>query len=916
MPISWNEIRARALAFSKEWEGETSEKAEAKTFWDSFFNVFGVSRRRVASFEEPAKKTDGQGGYIDLLWKGILLVEHKSKGKNLDRAFKQAIDYFPGIKDRDLPKYVLVSDFARFRLFDLDDQKEVEFELQDLHTHIREFGFIAGYKTATFDDQDPVNIKAAERMGDLHDRLKSIRYTGHKLEVFLVRLLFCLFADDTGIFPRRLFQDLIEQRTAEDGHDLAQWLGNLYEVLDTPHEHRLTTLDEQLAEFPYVNGSLFSERLPTAAFDKEMRETLLECCAVDWSEISPAIFGALFQAVMDPVRRRNLGAHYTSEANILKLIRPLFLDRLREKYESTKHNVQKLKELQVELSRLKFLDPACGCGNFLVVTYREIRLLELEILRVIYKNRETPSLNVADYDIFCDVDQFYGIEIEEFPAQIAQTAMWMMDHQMNLKVSEEFGSYFVRLPLKKSASIVNSNALSFEWSDVVAPKDLDYIIGNPPFAGKKEQSSSQKKDFRAVFAGVQGAQVLDYVAAWYRKAALYMAVNTKVHSAFVSTNSIVQGEQVAPLWSDLLSMGASIEFAHQTFEWTSQAKGAAAVHCIIIGFSLSPASEKTIYEYENPASSPLVKNVARINPYLLDAPTVLLSKRKTSISQAPPICYGSFALDDGHYTLSRSEKEIIIEDCPRAINLMKPFLGSTEFINNIERWCLWLKDAAPQEIRECGEITKRIAAVRTWRQSRDREATRRLAQKPTSFAEIRQPQERYLAVPTASSQRRLWLPIGFLEPSVIASNQLYIVSKATLYEFAVLSSAMHMAWMRAVCGRIKSDYRYSASIVYNNFPWPVEPSAGKMSVVKKAAQDILDIRASLPSSSLADLYDPLLMPAKLVGAHQRLDSVVDSLYARKKFSGDSDRAAYLFAQYAILDTPLVKSKPAIRRQKT
>ena len=867
MPISWNEIRARALAFSKEWEGETSEKAEAKTFWDSFFNVFGVSRRRVASFEEPAKKTDGQGGYIDLLWKGILLVEHKSKGKNLDRAFKQAIDYFPGIKDRDLPKYVLVSDFARFRLFDLDDQKEVEFELQDLHTHIREFGFIAGYKTATFDDQDPVNIKAAERMGDLHDRLKSIRYTGHKLEVFLVRLLFCLFADDTGIFPRRLFQDLIEQRTAEDGHDLAQWLGNLYEVLDTPHEHRLTTLDEQLAEFPYVNGSLFSERLPTAAFDKEMRETLLECCAVDWSEISPAIFGALFQAVMDPVRRRNLGAHYTSEANILKLIRPLFLDRLREKYESTKHNVQKLKELQVELSRLKFLDPACGCGNFLVVTYREIRLLELEILRVIYKNRETPSLNVADYDIFCDVDQFYGIEIEEFPAQIAQTAMWMMDHQMNLKVSEEFGSYFVRLPLKKSASIVNSNALSFEWSDVVAPKDLDYIIGNPPFAGKKEQSSSQKKDFSAVFAGVQGAQVLDYVAAWYRKAALYMAVNTKVHSAFVSTNSIVQGEQVAPLWSDLLSMGASIEFAHQTFEWTSQAKGAAAVHCIIIGFSLSPASEKTIYEYENPASSPLVKNVARINPYLLDAPTVLLSKRKTSISQAPPICYGSFALDDGHYTLSRSEKECIIEDCPRAINLMKPFLGSTEFINNIERWCLWLKDAAPQEIRECGEITKRIAAVRTWRQSRDREATRRLAQKPTSFAEIRQPQERYLAVPTASSQRRLWLPIGFLEPSVIASNQLYIVSKATLYEFAVLSSAMHMAWMRAVCGRIKSDYRYSASIVYNNFPWPVEPSAGKMSVVKKAAQDILDIRTSLPSSSLADLYDPLLMPAKLVGAH-------------------------------------------------
>ncbi|HMQ97306.1 MAG TPA: hypothetical protein PKC42_04375, partial [Candidatus Nanoperiomorbaceae bacterium] len=461
MPLSWNEIKDRALKFSREWAEEFSEDAEAKSFLDAFFNVFGVPRKRVATFEQRVKKLDGRSGYIDLLWKGILLIEQKSRGKDLDRAYQQAKDYFPGLKDRDTPRYILVSDFARFRLYDLEEGKQHEFTLAEFYKNVRLFGFIAGYQTTSYKEQDPVNIQAAERMGRLHDKLKEIGYAGHQLEIYLVRLLFCLFAEDTSIFERRQFQDLIEQRTSEDGADLAQWLESLFEVLNTPKEKRLKKLDEQLGAFPYVNGSLFAEQLPHAAFDTCMRQLLLDCCALDWSRISPAIFGSLFQSVMDATLRRNLGAHYTSEKNILKLIKPLFLDELRAEFERVKTNRKRLEEFHQRLAKLKFLDPACGCGNFLVIAYRELRLLELDVLRALDKGEA--SLDVAQFNILCDVDQFYGIEIEEFPAQIAQTALWLMDHQMNMRVSEEFGQYYVRLPLRKSPTIVHGNALRTDW---------------------------------------------------------------------------------------------------------------------------------------------------------------------------------------------------------------------------------------------------------------------------------------------------------------------------------------------------------------------------------------------------------------------------------------------------------------------
>jgi hypothetical protein len=446
MALSWNEIKDRALKFSKEWDGTVNEEADAKPFLEAFFEVFGITRKRVGTFEHRVKKLNDADGYIDLLWKGTILIEMKSKGKNLDKAFTQAKDYIHGLKEHELPKYILVSDFDTFRLFDTEENKAIEFKLDDFVNNVQHFGFIAGYQKRIYKEQDPVNIKAAELMGKLHDRLKEIGYDGHPLEVYLVRILFCLFAEDTTIFEKQQFQNYIDERTNIDGSDLASKIQELFQILNTANEKRYKNIDEQLNGFPYVNGKLFEEVLPTASFDASMRQALLECCYIDWSKISPAIFGSMFQSVMNPKERRNLGAHYTSEKNIMKLIKPLFLDELWAEFESLKTNKNKLPEFHKKLSTLKFLDPACGCGNFLIITYRELRNLELEILRAIYKSGQG-VLDVREI-IWLDVDMMYGIEYEEFPARIAEVAMWLMDHQMNMTISNEFGQYFVRLPLK------------------------------------------------------------------------------------------------------------------------------------------------------------------------------------------------------------------------------------------------------------------------------------------------------------------------------------------------------------------------------------------------------------------------------------------------------------------------------------
>jgi hypothetical protein len=560
MPISWNEIRHNAVAFSKDWAGASREDAEAKTFWDEFFKVFGIKRRTVASFEEPVKNLSGQWGFIDLFWKSVLLVEHKSRGKSLDKAEAQAMDYIQALKnegrDDEIPRYVIVSDFARIALHDLEEDATVEFTLDEFHRCVDNFAFIPGYKRHRLDVEDPINIRAAELLGELHDALKDGGYSGHDLERFLVRVLFCLFAEDTGLFERNAFTLFVENHTRPDGSDLGVQLARLFQVLNTPKERRQKNLLEELAELPYVNGDLFAESLEFADFNRDMRSRLLVCCRFDWSRISPAIFGSLFQSVMEPRERRQVGAHYTSERDILKLVRSLFLDDLRAEFEAVKGSKKKLEEFHKKLGKLTFFDPACGCGNFLVVTYRELRLLEIEVLKILHGDQQV--LDIHGFSLV-DVDAMYGIEINEFPARIAEVALWLVDHQMNQRLSEAFGQYFVRLPLKKSATIKIANALRIDWREILSSEKCSYVMGNPPFVGSRFQTEEQRADLNLVAGEIGSSGLLDYVTCWYLKAADYLKATTAT-AAFVSTNSISQGEQVGVLWTELFRLGVSIRF--------------------------------------------------------------------------------------------------------------------------------------------------------------------------------------------------------------------------------------------------------------------------------------------------------------------------------------------------------------------
>jgi type I restriction-modification system DNA methylase subunit len=889
---------------------------------------------------------DDKDGYIDLLWKGMILIEMKSRGKNLDKAFDQAKAYLHGLKEHELPKYILVSDFEHFRLYDLEETKTIEFKLHELINNVQHFAYLLGYQKIVYKEQDPANIQAAELMGKLHDRLAEIGYTGPPLEVYLVRLLFCLFAEDTTIFEKQQFQEYLEQRTNPDGSDLAPKLQELFQVLNTPKEKRFKNLDEQLAAFPYVNGKLFEDNLPTASFDSKMRQALLNCCYLDWSKISPAIFGSMFQSVMNPKERRNLGAHYTSETNILKLIKPLFLDELWKEFESIKENKNKLKDFQTKLSRLKFLDPACGCGNFLIITYRELRLLELEVLRALKLNKHGQGVLAIEEILKLQVDQFYGIEYEEFPARIAEVAMWLVDHQMNMMVSHEFGQYYVRLPLTKAANIVHGNALRMDWKKLIEqdPLDLeasnttlilqeeqveyktvniktenltvidqrpapqssyygavlphfDYIIGNPPFIGKNVQQETQKADMEKVFAGVKEAGVLDYVTAWYLKAA-QLIQNTKTKVAFVSSNSISQGEQVGVLWNILLNYyNIKIHFAHRTFSWMNEAKGNAAVHCVIIGFAHFDTPNKTIFEYKDIKGKAHEIKAKNINPYLIDAKDILLAKRKSPICSVPEISFGSMPNDGGNFLFTDEEKIDFIAQEPQSEKFFRPLISAHEFLNGHKRWCLWLKNADPTELKQAKLVMERVERVRKLRAESPRQATQKLAAFPTLFGEDRQPKSSYVLIPLHSSENRKYIPIGFFDQDSIANNSCSFIPNAGLYHFGVLMSSLHMAWIKTVCGRLESRFRYSNEIVYNNFPWPENPTEKQIKAIELAAQKVLDSRAEFPNASLADLYDPLSMPAALIKAHSELDKAVDLAYRAQAFTAEANRMEFLFGLY-------------------
>ena len=941
MPLSWNEIKHRAIAFSKEWKGETREDAEAKSFWDAFFNVFGVQRRTVASFEEPVKKLSGDWGYIDLFWPGTLLAEHKSAGKDLGKAHAQGMEYVRALassgRTKETPRYLIVSDFQRIAIHDLEPEQDpdaplfhrlppsFEFPLADFHKHIRHFFFVAGYKQHKLNPEDPANEEATQLMCDLHDALEQGEYgtdatgrAGHELKQFLVRLLFCFFGEDNGIFPTRAFQLYILDHTAEDGSDLGPKLGQIFDVLNTEESRRQKNLDPDLLQFPYINGDLFAERLALPAFTSTMRAKLLACGTFDWSTISPAVFGSLFQAVMKPKDRRQIGAHYTSESNILKVVRSLFLDDLRAEFTRARAlkigRAQRLTELQKKLAGLRFLDPACGCGNFLVITYRELRVLELEILAALHGKQQEMTLADVNKLSLLDVDQMFGIEIEEFPARIAETALWLADHQANVALGLLFSQNYLRIPLRKSPHIHVANALRKDWKEILPPAQCSYVLGNPPFVGKHLLNVEQQTDMDGIWHGVKGTGLLDYVSAWYRRAAEYIK-GTRIAVGFVSTNSIMQGEQPGVLWAELFSKWhIKIHFGHRTFTWESERRGKAHVHVVIVGFAAFDVQEKRITDYDADEKTPVISVVSNISPYLVEANDFALPSRTVPICEVPPVIYGNKPADGGHLIIEPQDYRSFLAANPTAAPYVRPLVCAEEYLHGLQRYCLWLADAPPHIILNNPGVKERVEAVKDFRLKSRKVPTRDAANRSTLFAEIRQPSRTYILIPRHSSETRRYVPFGYFKAKTIVHDSCTAIPDADIYHFGVLSSAMHMAWMRQTCGRIKSDFRYSNKIVYNNYPWPASPTPAQRSAVESAAQRVLDARAAFPASTLAELYNPLAMPPSLTAAHTALDRAVDRCYRRDAFPTDRARVEYLFALYEKLTAPLAPTSTKRKRR--
>ena len=909
MTLTILQMEDRAKEFSEDYKDASDEQAEAQEFWVDFFKIFGIAKRKTdISFEYALNKINGKRGYIDCFWPSRLIVEHKSRGVSLDMAYEQLLDYCVSLPDDDVPRYAIVSDFQRIRLIDFETKERIEFELSDLYRYIPQLEFIISFNSYEREPEEELKIKASKIMAELHDSLKNNHYPEEDLEQFLTRLLFCLYAEDTGIFNKNQFENYIfgEDDSQTDftrtGGDIIQ----LFSVLNKARDDRETDLREDLRDFPYVNGNLFAKRLDTPSFNQKMFNDLKRACRFNWAKISPAIFGSLYQYVVDEVIRSQQGAHYTDETNVMKVINSLFMNDLRIEFEQAGGNVQKLEALRSKMGNLKFFDPACGCGNFLIIAYRELRLLELKILKqILYGGSAQRRFNGSEISVI-RVENFYGIEISEAAYNISKIAMWFIEHQMNLKMFDSVHFHEDNLPLKSEVNVVLGNALRIDWADVLEPDNNVYVLSNPPFAGKSKQTDEQKEDMRIVFEeSLVGEEEfkeysnLDYVSAWYKKALDYID-GTDIEVAFVSTNSICQGEQVPILWKQLHERyNFYINFAHQTFRWSNEAERNAGVFVIIIGFSMKEREEKALFTYENPNSSSEQLTVENINSYLVDYEDLIIDKRhRKPISDVPPIRSGSKPIDDGNLILSEIEKRRLCHEEPISEKFIKRLISAKEYINGENmRWCLWLVNVSPSELKAMPSVVKRIEKVREFRLASERDNTIRAADTPSLFAEIRQPTTDYIIIPSHSSENREYIPMGFVEKDNIANNSTSFVESDDKYVFGVLTSKMHMAWVSYVCGRLEGRYRYSNTIVYNNFPFPMEVSETNKNKVIECSNKVLEVRKSFPGESLADLYSPQLMPPALINAHKDLDKAVDKCYRSEKFEDDMDRIKFLFDLY-------------------
>ena len=924
-----------AAAFVAHWTGKGYEKGESQIFWTTLLNqIFGIEHPEQFIVFEQQVQLDHTSFVDARIPSTKVMIEQKSLGKNLGEGikqsdgsvlnpFQQAKRYADTLPNSQRPRWIVTCNFAEFWVYDLEhpNDEPQKILLANLEKEYERLSFLVEAGNEHIKREMEVSVKAGQLVGKIYDLLlkqylePDAPETLRSLNILCVRLVFCLYAEDAHLFGKKTaFHDYLAQYPAKD---LRRALIDLFAVLDTPIADRDPYLDDVLKAFPYVNGCLFSNdtRLIIPQFTDELKELILQNASddFDWSEISPTIFGAVFESTLNPETRRSGGMHYTSIENIHKVIDPLFLDALKDEFEAIKtiaqdkQQRQRLDAFQDKLASLTFFDPACGSGNFLTESYVSLRRLENEIIAL--RNKGQAVIGEFANPVKVDIHQFYGIEINDFAVSVATTALWIAEQQMLQETARLVQFTLEPLPLKAYHNIHEGNALRLDWSDIIAPERLHYIMGNPPFVGARLMAQAQKDDLLEIFGKKwKNLGNMDYVCGWYLKSAQMIAANPVIRAALVSTNSITQGEQVANLWKPLFEQySIHFDFAYRTFRWDSEADIKAHVHCVIIGFSsLSSASgvrPKRIYISD--LQSVPAKN---INGYLLDAPDMWIQSRTAPLADVPEMVFGSMANDGGHLILSAEEKEEIVSKYPRIEPFVKSFLGAEEFINNKSRYCLWLVDCPPSVLRTCPPVMDRVAQVREARAASTRPGTRKMADYPTLFGENRQPNSNYLLVPRVSSERRRYVPMGFLSPDIIASDAVQIIPNASLYHFGILTSNVHMAWTRVTCGRLKSDYRYSKDIVYNNFPWPgfssVSPeshsgiSPEHVARIEATAQAILDARAKYPDCSLADLYDEVTMPPELRRAHQDNDRAVMQAYGFVPGkTSESECVARLFEMY-------------------
>lgn len=925
--LSINAIRERCVKFAYDWSDCVGdEKQDGHEFMRELMKCFGITKRKAISYERRSNRAStGRQGYIDALIPGKALIEMKSAGKDLNKAEEQALDYIHDLADVETPRLLIISDFRRIRIVDLDsematdgsgDAGRTEFRLTQLPDHVDDLKFLAGYGMVQVGsrEQEEASIRAARVMADLYEALDGSGYSDHEASIFLIRTLFCLYGDDAGLWERDLFAEFLETRTREDGSDLGAQLALLYQTLKTPMECRQSTLDELTARFPYVNGGIFEEQLNIPSFSSAMRDELMRACAFDWSGISPAVFGSLFQAVKSPEARRELGEHYTSETNILKTLGPLFLDELRQKFADHVHDAKKLTDLRKELGELRIMDPACGCGNFLVVAYRELRSLDTEILVRIRElelarkdNDEFQATMFFDdrgehAEIMVQLDHFFGIEIEEWPARIAQTALHLAHHQANREMERLLGQAPSILPLSTSAHITIGNALRTDWTQVCPPSPTVRIVGNPPFIGQSMRSEEQTDDLRVVWGDAYDGY-LDYVTGWFIKASQYFhAVPRGGRFAFVSTNSIAQGAPVPALFRPLLEGGWRIRFAHQTFAWTSEAPGAAAVHCVITGFDRGAPHEKArpmLFTYLSPKALPEAVPVDHINPYLVEGPDIFVDKRTTPLAPIlPTVRFGSKPADGGHLIIEAKDYPRFAADTIAA-KYLRPFRMGREVVRGLDRWCLWMdtEDFDPRDIERSPLLKERVQECSTFRSHSTKQITKDGAKTAHLFQENHQPPGPYVGIPSVVSETRRFYTVAHFSEDVIAGNQLYTALDPDGFLFAIISSSMLMTWQMTIGGRLESRLRFANKVVWNTLPLPAVSDKQRADIIA-AGQGILEARAEQPGVSLADMYNPLAMSPSLLKAHRALDRAVDRAFgARKALETNEQRLAILFKRY-------------------